>query len=92
MTLAGKGVCGESLRIIADLLELIVGCTTWPIVITSSGWISQKVEFCVSSNADIIISGIVGFYGLTVMVDLLPLLLTKNLKMWADFSGIEKLN
>jgi len=35
---------------------------------------------------------IVGFYGLMAIVDFLPLLLTKNLEIWADFSGIENLN
>ena len=47
---------------------------------------------CVSLNFGIIITGIVGFYGLTAAVDLLLLLLTENLRMWADFSVIENLN
>jgi len=55
-------------------------------------WISQKDEFCVSSNPDIIMTEIAGFYGLTVTVDFLSLLLIENLGMWADFSGIKNLN
>ena len=50
-----------------------------------------KVVPYVSSNLGIIMTEIVGFYGLTVTVDLLPFLLIANFGMWADFSGIENL-
>jgi len=72
MTLAGRGICDESLRITADLLELIVGCTAGCQLITSGGWIFQKVVSYIFSNPGVIMTGIVGFYDLTVTVDLLP--------------------
>ena len=39
----------------------------------------------------IIMTRIVGCYGLVVTVDLLLLLLTEDLSIWIDFSGIENL-
>jgi len=51
-------------------------------VVTSS---SRKVVSCVSSNPDVIITGIIGFYGLTVIVDLLSLPLIKNFKIMSQF-------
>ena len=51
-----------------------------------------KIASCVSSNSSVIMTGIVGFYGLVTTVALLPLLLTEILEIWADFSGIRSLN
>jgi len=53
---------------------------------------SLKVASYVSSNLEIVLAEIVGFNGLEVTVDLLLLLLTENLGMWADFLGIKNLN
>ena len=53
---------------------------------------SSKNVYRVSSNPDIIMTGIIGVYDLRVMVDLLPFLLTENLAKWADFSGTGNLN
>ena len=74
-----------------DLLELIMS-HSWLSVVTSGGWIYQNVEYCVSSNPDVVITGIVGFYGLMTKVDLLLLLLTDNLEIVGQLSGIGYLN
>ena len=61
----------------------------WLSVVTSGSWISQKVVSCISSSSGIIKTGIIGFYGLTMTVDLLPFLLTKNLGIWAGFQVLK---
>ena len=76
LALVDRGAYDESLRIYADLLELIENFTAgFPL----SHRIAEllKVAFCATSNLSIIMVGIVGFYGLMIMVDLLLLLLTK---------------
>jgi len=64
-----------------EFFEINFGLQNWLSVVTSSGCISQKVVSCVSSNPGIFMTGIVGFYSLMTMVDLLLLPLTENLGM-----------
>ena len=84
MMLAGRGVRDESLWIVADLLELIVGCTTCCRLSDRAAG-SLKGLSCVSSNSGVIMTGIVEFYDLTVMIYFSSLLLTKILRLWVDF-------
>ena len=51
----------------------------WLPVVASGSWIFQKIVSCVSSNIDVIMTEIEGFYDLTMTIDLLPLLLTENI-------------
>ena len=53
---------------------------SWLTTATSGDW---KIVSCVFSNPYIVMIGIIGFYSLTMMVDLLPLLLTETLRSWA---------
>ena len=70
--------------------KLIVGCATS--CRCHIRWLNlKKLCHAFSSNPGVIMTGI-GFYGLTVIVDLLSLSLTENLRMCADISGIENLN
>ena len=87
MTLAGRRMCDESLWITMDLLKLIVGCITG-CQLSHQSMDSQRIVSCVSSNLGPIIFGIAGYYGLTVILDFLPLLLTENIELWADFLKI----
>ena len=57
--------------------------------VTSGSQISEKVVSCISSKFGVIITRIVGFYGLTVMIDLLPLLMIENVGMWPTFQGLK---
>ena len=90
LALVDRGAYYESLRIVANLLKLIRDYIVGRQLLHR--WLdSSKVAFCVFSNSDVIMTGIVEFYGLMVMIYLLSLLLTENLGKWADFSGIGSL-
>ena len=76
-----RGAFNESLQSFADLLELIVGCTTGCQLSNRVAGSLRRLESYVSLNLGIIMTGIVGFYALMVMVDLLPSLLIENLEI-----------
>ena len=61
--------------------EINCWSNSWLKVVTSGGRISKKAEPYISSNPGAVSMGIVRFYDLTTMVDLLPLLLTENLEI-----------
>ena len=61
---------------------------SWLTIVTSGGWIFWKTELCISSNPDVIITGILGLRVTAATVDLLPIMSTENLGMSADFSGL----
>ena len=81
----------ESIRIFENLLELIENCTTG-CQFSHRAAESIKVVSCDSLNSDVIMTGTVRFYGLMATVDLLTFLLTANLGISVDLSGIENLN
>ena len=73
MTLAGRGVCDKSFQITADFLELIVGCTAGCQLshrVTRSHKSLSRALF----EFTVIMTEIVGLYGLMASVDLLPLI------------------